>query len=102
VIEATKEDEMYVVVFHRIKDPETAFSRGQNLLAGNGAPRGTRALQFYPSLDQSAVTCLWEAESVGAVQDYVDETLGGSSENICFEVNTGPARGLPEAAVAAA
>jgi hypothetical protein len=93
---------MYVVAYHRIKSPETAFSRGENLLAGNGAPRGARALQFYPSRDQSAVTCLWEADSVGAVQEYVDSTLGDSSENICFEVDAGPARGLPEPAVATA
>lgn len=91
---------MYVVVFHQIKDPEAAFSRGQNLLEGNGAPAGVRAVQFYPSQDHSAVTCLWEADSVDTVQAYVDATLGDSSENICFEVNTGPARGLPELAAA--
>jgi len=98
--ERRRRNEMYVVVFHRIKDPETAFARGQNLLAGNGAPAGARAVQFYPSQDQSAVTCLWEADSVVAVQAYVDSTLGDSSENICFEVDAGPARGLPELAVA--
>jgi hypothetical protein len=93
---------MYVVAYHRIKDPEAAFARGENLLAGNGAPRGARAVQFYPSRDQSAVTCLWEADSVDSVQRYVDSTLGDSSENFCFEVNTEPARGLPvlEAATA--
>ena len=93
---------MYVVAYHRIKDPETAFSRGENLLAGNGAPRGVRAVQFYPSQDQSAVTCLWEADSVATVQEFVDSTLGDVSENICFEVNTGHARGLPELEVATA
>lgn len=32
------------------------------------------------------MTCLWEAPSVAAVQQYVDSTLGNSSENVCYEV----------------
>jgi hypothetical protein len=78
---------MYVVVQHRIEDPEAAFSRGEKLIKGEGAPPGVRGLQFYPSTDGSAVTCLWEAESVQAVQEYVDSTLGDSSQNTCYEVD---------------
>jgi hypothetical protein len=93
---------MYVVVHHQIKDAQTAFSRGRDLLEGTGAPPGARALQFYPSQDQSAVSCLWEADSVDAVQQYVDSTLGDSSENSCFEVDTEQARGLPQSATTGA
>jgi hypothetical protein len=32
-------------------------------------------------------TCLWEADSVEAVQEYVDSTLGDSSEHKCYEVD---------------
>jgi hypothetical protein len=78
---------MYVVVKHQIIDPQTAFPRGEKLIRGEGAPSGARALQFYPSRDGSAVTCLWEAPSVEAVQEYVDSTLGNASENTCYEVN---------------
>jgi hypothetical protein len=93
---------MYVVVHHQITDAQTAFSRGRDMLEGTGAPHGARALQFYPSRDQSAVSCLWEADSVDAVQQYVDSTLGDSSENSCFEVNTEQARGLPQPATTGA
>jgi hypothetical protein len=79
---------MYVVVQHQIKDPEVAFARGEKLIKNEGAPAGVRGLQFYPSRDGSAVTCLWEAPSVRAVQTYVDSTLGDSSENTCYEVDT--------------
>ena len=77
---------MYVVVQHEIKDPETAFARGEKLKAGDGAPAGARVLQFYPSRDGSAVTCLWEADSVDDVQDFVDGTLGNSAVNTSYEV----------------
>jgi hypothetical protein len=57
-------------------------------MKSEGAPAGVRNLQFYPSKDRTAVTCLWEAPSVAAVQEYVDSTLGSSSENICYEVDS--------------
>ena len=79
---------MYVVVQHRITNPQTAFARGERLMKSEGAPTGVRNLQFYPSRDRSAVTCLWESPSVGAVQGYVDSTLGDSSENVCYEVDS--------------
>jgi len=49
---------MYVVVQHDIKQPEAAFTRGRKLMTSEGAPAGVRNLQFYPSRDQSRVTCL--------------------------------------------
>jgi hypothetical protein len=79
---------MYVVVQHQIIDPQTAFSRGERLIKNEGAPAGVRGLQFYPSQDGSAVTCLWEAPSVDAIRKYVDATLGDSSKNVCYEVNS--------------
>ena len=77
---------MYVVVQHEFKDPQTAFARGEKLIKNEDAPPGLQGLQFYPSADRSAATCLVEADSVADVQGYVDSTLGGSSENRCYEV----------------
>ena len=77
---------MYVVVQHHIKDPETAFPRGRRLISGVGAPEHVKVLQLYPSQDLTAVTCLWESDSVESVQGWVDKILGDSSENICYPV----------------
>ena len=78
---------MYTVVLHDITDPQAAFARGQQLMANEGAPDGTRVLQFYPSLDHTQVTCLWESDSVASLQDYVDVVLGDSSVNTCYPVD---------------
>jgi len=78
---------MYVEVIHRFTDPQTAFARGERLIKNEGAPEGVRGLQFYPAKDGSMATCLWEAPSVSAVQDYVDGTLGDASDNTCYEVD---------------
>jgi hypothetical protein len=82
---------MYVVVQHQIKDRETAFARGEKLMRSEGAPPEVRVVQFYPSEDGSAVTCLWEADSLRSVQQYVDSTLGDASENTCYPVDSGHA-----------
>lgn len=79
---------MYVVVLHRIRNAQAAFSRGERLMKNDGAPAGVRVLQFYPSRDRSAVTCLWEGPSARVVQEYVDSTLGDSSENTCYDVDS--------------
>src|SRR5678815_970112 len=83
-----QEASMYVVVEHQIRNPQVAFTRGEKLMKNEGAPSGVKVLQFYPSRDQSRVTCLWEAGSVAAVQAYVDATLGDASENRCYEVDS--------------
>ena len=78
---------MYVVVQHRFKDPEVAFSRGARLISGEGAPEGTRVLQFYPAKDGSGAACLWESGSVEDVQEFADTTLGDSSSNRVYEID---------------
>jgi hypothetical protein len=78
---------MLVVAQHRITDSKAAFSRGEQLMKNEGAPEGVRVLQFYPSCDGTAVTCLWEAPSVAPVQGYVDAVLGDSSINECYEID---------------
>ena len=80
---------MYVVVLHAIKNAQVAFTRGERLMKNEGAPSGVRVLQFYPSCDRTTVSCLLEARSVDQVQKYVDITLGDSSENTCYEVDSG-------------
>ena len=99
---------MFVVVQHTLVDPPTAFERGGRLQRSEGAPGGTRVLQFLPSQDGTVVTCLWESASVADVQSYVDETLGDASRNLCYAVEATAAfaeapRGLaaPPTAVAA-
>jgi hypothetical protein len=78
---------MYVAVIHRFIDPTTASARGERLVKNEGAPAGVRGLQFYPASDGSMATCLWEAPSVAAIQEYVDTTLGDSTENTVYEVD---------------
>ena len=84
---------MYVVVQHTLTDPPTAFARGERLKRSEGAPRGTRVLQFLPSQDGTLVSCLWESQAVSDVQSFVDDTLGDASVNVCYAVEESAAFG---------
>lgn len=89
---------MYVAVVHHINDPEAMLSRGDRLADPSKAPPGVVPRQFCPSKDLSAATCVWEGDSLEAVREYIDSTLGEASENTYFEINTQHAQGLPEPA----
>ena len=90
---------MDVVVQHRIMDPEKFFSMDAEQVAGGGPP-DVQGRQFFPSRDHSVAVCLWKADSVDALRDYLDRATAGASENTYFEVDSENAVGLPEAAAA--
>jgi hypothetical protein len=92
---------MKIVAQHRIIDPEK-FSSMDSQDVADGAPPGVELRQFFPSEDASAAICLWEADSLDAVRNYVDAATAGVTENTYFEVDGQRAVGLPESAAAGA
>jgi hypothetical protein len=92
---------MQVLIQHRIRDPERFFAGDPEEVA-TGGPAGVRGRQFVVSQDRSAASCLWEADSVESLRNYMDGLTGDSAENTYFEVDTEISMGLPEAARAGA
>ena len=88
---------MHVVIQHRIKDPEQFFAGDAEEVA-TGGPAGVRGLQFLVSQDKSTAVCLWEADSIDSMREYMDGLTGESAENTYFEVDSEVSMGLPEAA----
>jgi hypothetical protein len=85
---------MFVGIQHRIKDANAMLSRSEKM--AENAPPGVQARQFCLSKDRTSATCIWEADSVDAVRDYIDRTQGDSSQNTYFEVDAEASVGLPE------
>jgi hypothetical protein len=92
---------MHIAVQHRITDPEKFSSVDADEVIG-GAPPGVHGRQFFPSRDRSVAACLWEADSIEPLRDYLDRVTAGMSENTYFEVDRELAMGLPETAGARA
>ena len=91
---------MYVVVQHRITDPEKFFSMDAEEV-GKGGPPGVQGRQFLVSTDRSSAVCLWEADSVDSLRDYLDGLTAGAGENTYFELDTEISMGVPQPAAAA-
>jgi len=85
---------MYVVAKHRIKDADRFFSVSQ--AAAENAPGGVYGRQFCPSSDKTEAVCLWEADSVEAVERYLDSLIGEAGDNTYFQVSTEHAIGIPQ------
>ena len=90
---------MYFVVHHRVADRAKFLATDPQDIAGN-APPGIQVRHFLPARDASAADCLWEAQSLDALRDYLDPATRGICDNSYFEVNSESALGLPAAASA--
>jgi hypothetical protein len=75
---------MYILVQHTISDPATAWSRAQAALAS--VPAHLKLHHSLPTPDGRIAVCVWEADSITALQTYLDPVLGPAAENAYFEV----------------
>lgn len=82
---------MYVSVIHTINDPSQFWSTAESA----EFPEGVSLHSSLPNGDGSKAVCLWEADSVDAVKETVESTVGDVSSNEYFEVDAGRAQGLP-------
>jgi hypothetical protein len=92
---------MYLVVHHKVSDRDKFFASDPRDLAGN-APPGVDLFHFLPAKDASAADCLWQADSLDALRNYLEPATAGITENTYFEVDSVSAMGLPETTVARA
>jgi hypothetical protein len=82
---------VYVSVIHTINDPSQFWSTAESA----EFPDGVSLHSSLPSSDGSKAACLWEADSVDAVRETVEQTVGDFSSNEYFEVDAERAQGLP-------
>jgi hypothetical protein len=85
---------MYVTAIHDISDPEKFWGAAES----TEIPEGIVLHDVFPNADGTRAVCLWEADTVEAVQSLVDGTVGDVSRNEFYGVNAQNAQGLPTSA----
>lgn len=88
---------MLVIAHHNVTDPEFWNVAGER---SKSVPGHLKLHGVYPSADGKTGTCLWEAESTQAVQEFIDANLGKYAKNFCYEVDVENSIGLPKAEMA--
>jgi hypothetical protein len=96
---------MHAVIRHYITDPakwNQSVEKIMSMIQNQQLPSGILPLQYLPSADGRNADCVWQAESLGALQKFVDGATSGA-RNEYFAVKEEGAVGLPkgEEAVAA-
>ena len=90
---------MHVVVRHFISDSAKWDRSAKNIMSmieQHRLPAGLKPLEYLPSVDGRNADCVWETNSLGALQQFVDRETSGA-RNEYFEVKTEAAVGLPKA-----
>ena len=82
---------MYIVAIHTVSDAEKFWT----LAKTTPVPPHLKLHTVFPSTDGKKGTCLWEAESLPAVKQFVEPLTNGASTNEFMVVEPTNAVGLP-------
>jgi hypothetical protein len=77
---------MFVAVIHRIHDPE-GFRTAEAEVLRAGLPDTVAWPLNAASRDHRVGICVWEGESVIAVREVVERTLGRFADNEYYEMD---------------
>jgi hypothetical protein len=83
---------MFITIEHDIHDISKFAERAERAMP---PPAGLVVHQFLPAADGSRATCLYEADSVDRVRNFVDGALGDASTQYYVPVAEEQALGLP-------
>lgn len=89
---------MHAVIRHYVSDSakwNASTQKIMSMIEQQQIPRGLRPLAFLPGADGRNADCVWEAESLKALQQFVDQNTAGA-RNEYFELNYDAAIGLPK------
>jgi hypothetical protein len=85
---------MFIVVNHAIKNPAYFWGLAQKILPSLPEGGVKRVLNVFPNQNMDLAVCLWEADSVEALDAYLREKVGDASYDSYFEVNQANAIGI--------
>jgi len=88
---------MFVAVQHTIQDPEAFWARAGEIVPH--LPEHVKLHQCFPNKNGTRGICIWEGESVKAIQLYLDGQVGHVSSNDYFEVENKDSIALPTAII---
>jgi len=84
---------MLIIAQHNISNPEAFWKEAKEQT--QHLPTSLKVHGIYPSKDAKSGTCLWEANNVQDVQQFLDKYTGKFAKNFCYEVNIKESIGLP-------
>ena len=93
-----RNESMHVVIRHSISDAakwDRSVKNIMSMIEQQRLPGGFKPLEYLPSVDGRNADCVWEASSLGALQQFIERETAGA-RNEYFEVKAEAAVGLPK------
>jgi hypothetical protein len=75
---------MYVLIEHNISDPDGFWGTAESSLSQ--MPPTIKLHHTFPSTDGTRAVCVWEADTIDHVRDFIETSVGQFSRNEYFEV----------------
>jgi hypothetical protein len=86
---------MFISVHHKISSPGQFWVSAQKNLPNLPETGVQRVVSIFPSTDMNEATCIWEADSIEALDKYLRSKVFDWSKETYFEINASSAIGLP-------
>lgn len=90
---------MYIVVQHTIFDPANFHRSAEQ--ANKKLPATLKLHHVFSAPDGTKAVCVWEADSVKAVKDFLEQAIGTFGRNEYYEVPNKEGIVLPKIPAAA-
>ena len=85
---------MIIVVNHKVNNSAEFWASAQKSLPELPVSGVQRILQVLPNNEMNEATCLWEADSIDALDKYLRSKVFDWSTETYYEVDTTKAMGL--------
>jgi len=85
---------MFIIVNHYIKDPDVFWSRVKAKMSE--IPSNIHFHSVFPSEDMMRAVCVWDAESIVPVNEFLESNFSDVCRNEYYSVNAEAAVGLPK------
>ena len=87
---------MIIVVNHNISNPTDFWASAQKSLPELPVTGVQRIMQVMPNNDMTSATCVWEADSIEALDTYLRSKVQDWSTETYYELNAAAAMGMPQ------
>lgn len=87
---------MIIVVNHNINNTTDFWASAQKSLPELPVSGVQRIIQVMPNGDMTQATCVWEADSIEALDGYLRSKVQDWSKETYYELNTAAAMGVPQ------
>jgi len=84
---------MYIVVQHTISDPAGFWGGAEQMLPK--IPASSKLHHTFPTKDGRRAVCVWEAESVKSLRDFLEPQISSVSKNEYFQVENKDSIAMP-------